>query len=300
MTNIEMTLLKQGETIGSRNYGCSNQLEALSKYGVLAANTDLAIALGSNMPRFDSYVMEDRTLRGRTGNYVTQSMVYSDSVQVILSSGESMATDVGNRGLGIRPVMKCEELIPLAKVYAKKGVHGIDILEYGEYPQYSLNQELEAILEELYLNGSLQVTGKTYTFDSRKYNESILPFEPVEYAEYVYGGRKYVRIYANPYDDYGCKLSNGKVYQTGEAIWLEVSPVQWIIDELSGSFISLRCLLSGIRFNTPGKGYDGDIKDTEMYRYINTIMLNDLLTIVPKKKKNTIEQVRKLEKIVNS
>lgn len=302
MENIEMTLLKQGETLGSRNYGCPNQLEALTRYGVLAANTDLAIATGSNMPRFDSYVLNDRTLRGRTGMYVTQSTIYAGTIQVIMSGGEDMCVDVANRGVGIRPVIRSKELTDFAIHYAKDGFHGTKILEYGEYPQYVVKKDIADILEKLYERKNLQETGKTYTFDSRMYNESIGEFEPVVYAEYVCGGKKFVRILANPYDEYGCKLSNGVWYNRGDAIWLEVSPVEWLIDEKSGSLISLRNLVSGIRFANPFHNYDAAITESEMYRYMNTIMKKDLFTRskLSKSKSEMLEEGKRLRLCVET
>lgn len=296
MMNLEITLLKQQEIERSRSFGSSSQLEALVRYGVLAANTDLAILMGSNTPRFDSYILGDKTLKGRTGSYYTQTLIYDDSVQVILNAGENMAVDVGNRGVGIRPVIKSEELVKMALNYAKDGVNGTKILEYGEYPQYVVNSDLANILESLYVSDSLSYTGKTYTFDGRKYNESIKPFEPVEYAEFEVNGKKFVRVLANPYDEYGCKLSNGSWYQRKDGVWLEVDTVKWLIDEKSGSLVSLNCLLAGIRFNDPCKGYDGDIRNTEMYRYLNTIMKKDLFTIAPKVRKNPSDKAKMLEK----
>ena len=43
-------------------------------------------------------------------------------------------------------------------------------------------------------------------------------------------------------------LSNGVKYRDGDYVWVEVSPVKWLIDNKTGILISKKGLVSGIRF----------------------------------------------------
>ena len=61
-------------------------------------------------------------------------------------------------------------------------------VEYGEYPQYAVNDRMQRILESE-LNRGLHKTRKNYTFDSAKYNDTDIEFRGITYDEYEYLGR---------------------------------------------------------------------------------------------------------------
>lgn len=67
--------------------------------------------------------------------------------------------------------------------------------------------------------------------------ESKYCYQPLK--EYLYNGKRYVRMIAN-YSDYNNEkilLSNGETYQKGEAIWVEVLPHEFFYSKERGKDI---------------------------------------------------------------
>ena len=67
-------------------------------------------------------------------------------------------------------------------------------------------------------------------------------------------------------------LSNGVQYRDGDYVWVEVSPVKWLIDDKTGILISKKGLVSGIRFLNKSTNYKGDFSKTEMKEYLDRYM----------------------------
>ena len=89
-------------------------------------------------------------------------------------------------------------------------------------------------------------------------------------------GKKYIRVQSCMTDFSKMVLSNGVKYKKGDYVWLRVSPVKWLIDDKTKLLISERALLSGIVFSLEDS-YDGDFNNTEMFKYLNTYMLQELI-----------------------
>ncbi|UKI26799.1 MAG: ATP-binding protein [Bacilli bacterium] len=157
-----------------------------------------------------------------------------------------------------------------------RGYNGTEEVEYGEYPQYAADSRMQSILESEY-NRGMNKTGRSYTFDSVKYDDYDTGFKPVAYEEYEYQGKKYIRIRANSDFEGGkFKLSNGVEYRNGDYVWVEVSPVKWLIDDRARILISKMGLVSGIRFLDKRTNYKGDFSRTEMKEYLDRYMIHDL------------------------
>lgn len=157
-----------------------------------------------------------------------------------------------------------------------RGYNGTEEVEYGEYPQYAADSRMQNILESEY-NTGMNKTGRSYTFDSVKYDDYDTGFKAITYEEYEYQGKRYIRIRANSnFDGRKFKLSNGVEYRDGDYVWVEVSPVKWLIDDRTGILISKRGLVSGIRFLDRKSNYKGDFSRTEMKEYLDRYMLRDL------------------------
>ena len=82
-------------------------------------------------------------------------------------------------------------------------------------------------------------------------------------------------------------FSNLESYAGGDYIWIEVSPVKWIVDLDTKTLISKYGLIYGIRF-APYKA-NGLVKweDSEAYNFLNTYMAQDLFQPQPIMKYNT-------------
>ncbi|MGN0973675.1 MAG: AAA family ATPase [Bacilli bacterium] len=148
-------------------------------------------------------------------------------------------------------------------------------VEFGEYPQYAASSWMQNTLNSEYNRGSLKTTGKTYTFDSVRFDDYDKKMEPVTYNEYEYNGEKYIRLMANSGNG-STDLSNGIKYNDGDYVWIKIEPVKWLIDEKQGLLLSKKGILSGIRYHTKDTRYDGDFSKTEMKAYLDNYLSKDL------------------------
>ena len=271
---FELTLLSEGQIWENR---IVSQLEVIRKYGTKAAITDLCILTGCELFEDTAYnIKEDSSLTGRTGWFSTKSDDGDNNVHLVDEFGLLGSYHRCVRCCAIRPVLQSFAILSLTFPNRVNGYNGTEEVEFGEYPQNAANSRMQNILESEY-NRGMNKTGRSYTFDSVKFIEYETGFKPVTYEEYEYKGKKYIRIKAN---SYFCgnkfKLSNGVEYRNGDYVWVEVSPVKWLIDDRTGILISKKGLVSGIRFLDKGTNYEGDFDRTEMKEYLDRYMFRDL------------------------
>lgn len=275
MNNQGLTLLSEGQIWGNN---IESQLEVIKKYGVKAAITDLCILTGSYLCEDTSYnIDEDSSLKGRTSWFWTRSDDKDNDVRAVAFNGYRNYNCRYGRSGAVRPALQSSVIFSQISPNRVRGYNQTEEVEYGEYPQYAADLKIQNILEAEYYNGGTNKTGKTYTFDSVKYDDYDTGFKAITYEEYEYQGKRYIRIRAN--SDFGTReftLSNGVKYRDGDYVWVKVSPVKWLIDDRTGILISKRGLVSGIRFLDTKKKYKGDFDKTEMKEYLDKHMLPDL------------------------
>lgn len=123
------------------------------------------------------------------------------------------------------------------------------------------------MLEILFQQGSLELTGKNYTFDSVDLIDFDTSFKPTSYPEYRLSGYgKYIRVLGRG-SAFLSSVSKGKaLVQKGKPYWLEVKPIEWLKDE-SGWMVAKKCLFAGIQFDTK-KEYNGDFSKTSIAGYL--------------------------------
>ena len=278
MDNLELTLLSDGQIWGNSS---EPQLEVIKKYGTKAAITDLCVLTGSYLCEDTNYnIDEDKSLTGRTGWFWTRSDAGDNDVCAVLKTGNRYDCYRYWRTGTVRPVLKSSIIFSKISLSRIKGYNGTEEVEYGEYPQNAADTRMQNILESEY-NRGMNKTGRSYTFDSVKYDDNDTGFKSVTYEEYEYQGKKYIRVKANSYfKGKRFKLSNGVEYRDGDYVWVEVSPVKWLIDDKARILISKKGLVSGIRFLDKKTKYKGDFDRTEMKEYLDRYMLRDLTQIV--------------------
>lgn len=300
----KLTLLSEQEVWGENRGG---QLDVLKKYGTRSAITDLVILTGGYCEDSCFYMApDDNSLKGRTGWVYTRSSDGDGAVRVVLGDGSRYNSYRYPRNGAVRPALLSSFIFSQISPNRVRGYNGTKEVEYGEYPQYAPDSDVQKRLENEYQRGNLRQTGRNYTFDKTEYDDYSQYFQPVTYDEYDYNGKKYIRIRAN--SDYGSnsfKLSNGESYRNGDYVWVEVSPVKWLIDDKTQTLVSKRGLLSGIRFHTDDKSYNGDFSTTNMKEYLDKHMLRDLTQTVtftrvedmtPEEKKEYEEEQKRAEK----
>ena len=278
MMDYELTLLSEGQIWGN---SYESQLEVISKYGTKAAITDLCILTGGYLYEYTDYnIDEDRSLTGRTSCFWTRSDDGDNDVREVDADGDRVDVYRYKRYDVVRPALQSSVIFSKISPNRVRGYNGTEEVEFGEYPQNAADSRMQNILESEYKRG-MSKTGRSYTFDSVKYDDDNTGFKPVTYEEYKYQGKKYIRIKANSCFAGGkFMLSNGACYRNGDYVWVEVSPVKWLIDDKAGILISKKGLVSGIRFLDKYHEYNGDFNKTEMYEYLNKYMVKDLFQSV--------------------
>lgn len=300
----ELTLLSEQEVWGVNG---GRQLDVLEKYGTRSAITDLVILTGGYCEDSCSYMApDDNSLKGRTGWVYTRSSDGYGDVRGVNRVGSRFYLYRYLRGGAVRPALLSSFIFSQISPNRVRGYNGTEEVEYGEYPQYAPDSDVQRRLENEYQRGNLRQTGRDYTFDKTEYDDYSQYFQPVTYEEYDYNGKKYIRIRAN--SDYGSnsfKLSNGESYRNGDYVWVEVSPVKWLVDDKTQTLVSKRGLLAGIRFHTDDKSYNGDFSTTDMKEYLDKHMLRDLTQtatftrvedMTPEEKKEYEEEQKRAEK----
>ena len=143
----------------------------------------------------------------------------------------------------IRPILNIPEDVDLDEF------EDFERIEYGEYPQYAPNLEMQERLESEYQQKSnkMILLDEVYTIDcSSIYSSSMT--KPTPLKVYQYEDKKYVRFpFSNKYNS---KLSNGirlKEYDK-DYCWLEVSPLEWRLDKKSRKLVSEKGIISNIPF----------------------------------------------------
>ena len=161
----------------------------------------------------------------------------------------------------------------------------IYVTRYGEYPQDKVvDPQLSAELEETYHSGRLVATGKKYTFDSTPLKAYDVSFQPVQYPEYVYNGKKYIRFLNIPSDVDLKNVSRKKARKIKRAAvrWVEVQPIEWYSDEIAKILLSKKALTSRLQIINKEE-YDCDFKSTPMYEFLNGSFLDEIQPSQPKK-----------------
>lgn len=289
--NNEFTLLSYEQTFGSQ------QIDVIKKMGGKCAISDFAILLGAYVSS-DCHVDGDNSMRGRTGWWYLSSSNGDGDGRAVDKVGDRSWTYAGKRSGAVRPALPFSNISDIS-LNGVKGRHGFLEVEYGEYPQYAVDTNLGRILDDSFQAGVLRRTGKTYTTDSRRWDANSKRFSPVQHEEFEYNGKRYVRVKSNDTHE-NFKLSNGVTVHPGMYVWLEVSPIKWIVDDRANMLVSKTLLASGIRFCND-RQYNGDFKNTEMYQYLNTYFARDMVPsvvkeMIPEEKKQYEEEQKRLEK----
>ena len=288
MKEHDLTLLSEGQIWGNSS---EPQLEVIRKYGIKAAITDLCVLTGSYLCEETDYnIDEDRSLTGRTSWFWTRSDDGDNNVRTVSENGNRYRKSRAFRSGTVRPTLQSSVIFSQISPNRARGYNGTEEVEYGEYPQNAADSRMQNILKSIYKIG-MNKTGRNYTFNSTRADDYDTK-KTVTYDEYEYQGKKYICIKATlSFSSY--MLSNGVEYRSGDYVWVEVSPVKWLIDDRTGILISKKGLVSGIRFHNIRTNYKGDFSKTEMKEYLDRYMSKELFQTT--KTKETVNE----EEIIN-
>lgn len=262
---MDFTLLTEEQIFGD------NQIDVLKKFGTKCAISDFAILLGGYVDS-DFYTSEGETLKNRTGWWWTKTP-YDNDARVVSWDGNRNWNDVNSREGGVRPALPYS-VISSISTNKVSGANGIVEVEFGEYPQTIAPKSIASDLERLYQNGRLTKTGKTYTTDSRKYDKYDADFQPRNFDEYEYNGKKYIR-FVGDYNGKGETLSDGTKVEDGKTYWIQVEDIKWLISEKENIVLAKNILVAGVQFNKESN-YKGDFENTTLGKYLKDVFAQDI------------------------
>ena len=220
---------------------CDEMLDAFknNNHSYCAPATDFALLLG--LDRIHDRYGSLRELKNRYASWWS-SNPYGPGFNVTFNGNlrESTRHLRNFRRTGERPVIyNFSDIIDVSDDALE--------VEYGEYPQFAVEIEMQKKLEELYNNDKGQISKKVFTFDGANPDAFDLPYHPEKLIVYIYEGRKYVRVKSR---EKGV-ISNGmEIFKNSEPpqyVWVEVSPIKWLVDKRENILISKYILLSGLR-----------------------------------------------------
>ncbi len=146
--------------------------------------------------------------------------------------------------------------------------------DYGEFPQTVASVELENILENLYVIGNLNKTGKEYPADSVSTSNTNESFKERFFSEYEYNGNKYIRIVADT-NSAGETLSNGQRIEEGRPYFVLVEPITWIVDSVKKIVLAKKIIFSGVQFNEVD--YTCDFDNTNIKKFMDKYLAKAII-----------------------
>lgn len=198
---------------------------------------------------------------GNLGYYWVKAMSGKNEAYYMDFLGFAKVASVSQRIIGIRPTLKCQDVVEFFSDLDIDNALNERFLEveYGHYPQSIANKDLQQILESKFQIGLLKKSFSKYTIDSKKYDDYNESLCKLEIEEYEYDEKRYVRIKSNILFDNSYKLQKNNTF-----VWVEVLPIKWLVDLKNNIIISKKILLAGIQYNK-------EIEDNENYNKVSDI-----------------------------
>lgn len=273
---MDFTFLKKDQIWGDHS------LDVMKRYGTKVAPTDLAVILGANIDPASRTSEGDVPCSSWSAStcheydYIHTKRDYFGAYLVNFNGRELDCFGIHDREISERPALSSEAAYGIILKNIHEGPNGVQIGEFGEYPQTVADKETSEKLERLYKTESLSPTGKNYTFDSADIEDYDTPFKATSYPEYEMDGKRYIRVPGRSDFRQG-RVSTGELVEVGKPYWVEVQPIEWLIDR-SGTMVAKKCLFAGIQFDTKDS-YDGDFSKTSMKHYLDTYFAKEMMPL---------------------
>ncbi len=113
----------------------------------------------------DFYIVQKGTYYSGRGECWTKTPYISNSNEVFYSypSGDVITGGSSDTSFGVRPAISLSQIYKSEEELNKVLESKIGTVEYGEYPQFVVEEDLEEELENLYQEDRLKKTKKSYT-----------------------------------------------------------------------------------------------------------------------------------------
>ena len=258
-----------------------NKLDILKRRGTEAAITDFSIL---NKGLFsDKHIKNDSSLEGRVGCYWIKSevekMYEENCVYHCQTDGFLEFAYANNCVIGARLALPFSDVssIPTNEGSIKRARDGVLEVEYGYYPQKAVSKDMQEKLENAYKSGTISKTENSYATCSGNYAYGAVTINLHAQQEYAYNGKRYLRVKSNSvYGFKGVQLSNGESYKDGDNVWVEVSPVKWLVDEKSHMMITDKIIFAGVPFSKERDYCVKDFDKTDIKIFMDKYLSKDL------------------------
>ena len=269
----DFTFLNKEQVFGK------HQLSVLKKYGVKAIQTDFSILLGSHdadLKHYGYYWLKDLTDdRVAVVNYSGSlrhpvDNVKSIAARIVLPINDDIENYIKEKG----KLLFCGHSDPSNGPLVYPLI--VEEVEYGFYPQMAVSEELQEKLEEKYKASNLEVSHNSYTVDKNDCLTKDKAFSPLAIPEYIYDNKYYVRVMNRSWSF--ATLNDGRKVKNGDFVWLEVSPVKWLVDKASNLLISEYLLFSNISYSYAKNDKD-NFEKTGIKWYLDNIWSKELTQI---------------------
>lgn len=251
----------------------NNALDIIGKFGSRCAITDFSILLGGQVS-FAFFTNGGYSEKHRTGWWWTKSFDEDNDVLAVLDDGDIKWCRANGRWLGARPAIPYSSISSVASNKVRT-ISGVFKVEYGEYPQTIVLPIIARELENAFIDGTINKTGKSYTTDSVSYQDMGTPFKARSHIEYKYNGKKYIRFVGDSNCN-GSVLSNRTTIYSGDVYWVQVEPIKWLIDEKEDIALSKEIIFSGVQFNRR-RYYKGDFNKTDIKQFMDNYFSKDII-----------------------
>ena len=294
MEDIRVTAPSAGEVCGIES---KEQLPVYKINGKKAPITDTCIIAGGIVYEIASFNMSnDSTPFGRTGPYYTRDCSGREIKIIGGPFGIPYPENAYNLDASIRLVLHLpDDMFNDVIKNSYKGNNDVDVVDFGEFPQYAANiilqrkfaRDYDPIRREASFETGLIKTPK----NARTYNIGIGEYQEIEYYgnRYIYAEVKCNtwRYRPDRWEGFTRKtvikrkgsahLTNGHTYKQGDYCLLQIKPVTWLIDYEKRTLISKNCLLSGVHVLEGYESTHGKFDTTAMGRFINEYTIKEIL-----------------------
>ncbi len=126
-----------------------------------------------------------------------------------------------------------------------------DVVELGLYPQWLASREETYELNDKFLSKLLEPTGLTYVLYDYYYEDSKSCWRFRRYPVYAKDDNLYIRYITQKklIGNYQVVIRN-RHFLEDDAVWVKVTPVEWLVDHNNFLLISRYCLLNGVPLNS--------------------------------------------------
>ena len=228
-----------------QGYGC----KVLDFFGPYCDQTDLVLLTGGSVYYNSS---TKRIVPFSATTLTADASVSSNSIAFVDShEKEHSYTDLTDYKKSVRPVLNIKPEI-FNRIIDNSNhvavVNKFDIasvaIEFGCYPQVIAPFDMQVKLNKS--KKRLNKTGNKYTLPSPETGF-------ITYDEYEFEGKRYIKVKSNfrAKTKFGIKYPESNVvsFHSGDEVWVEVTPLTWLMDFEKKRLISVKNLLGGVPYH---------------------------------------------------